>query len=81
MVQEVPLVEHVRPPGIAVTTYFVTLRPPADRGGDHCTRAPLPFSDARGPKTAVGTATSFAGLEAADEELAPTRLKATTVKV
>jgi hypothetical protein len=34
-------VEHVRPPGDAVTVYEVTGRPPLDDGGCHVTRAEL----------------------------------------
>ena len=76
------VVEHVKPPGVAVTTYPLTAAPPSDTGAvQETTDWPLaPFeadTDVGDPGTVEGT-TSFDG---SDSDCEPPVFEAKTVNV
>ena len=80
-VQDSPVVEHVAPPGLAVTVYLVIADPPLEFGAAHDTVA-WPSPDvAVTPVGAPGTATGIVDAEGVEARLLPTALVATTVKV
>ena len=80
-VQDSPVVEHVAPPGLAVTVYPVIADPPLEFGVAHDTVAwPLP-DVAVTPVGAPGTVAGIVEAEGAEARLVPIALVALTVKV
>src|SRR3954470_21986205 len=77
----VPPVEHVAPPGLAVTVYAVIVAPPFEPGAVHVTatwvlpRVPL------APVGASGTVEGVTEADADEAALVPATLEAVTVNV
>ena len=75
------VVAHERPPGLAITRYLLTTRPPVEAGGCHATlalpRTTLTFTVLGFPGPAMSRATA----DGSDAGPHPTSFRAATVKV
>ena len=75
----VPVVVHVAPPGLTVTTYDVIAEPPSDDGADQST-ATQPLPGVVEPMTgAPGTVAVLAGGPGRSADLGPSPIRLTAV--